>query len=62
METANLKVLFLEDSLHDMELFSEMLSHSGYVLDMIHVDNEKEYTQNLNNHDFDIILSDFHIQ
>lgn len=59
METSNLKVLFLEDSLHDMELFSEMLSQSGYVLDLIHVDNEKEYIKNLNNHQFDIILSDF---
>lgn len=59
METVNLKVLFLEDSLQDMELFSEMLSHSGYVLDLIHVDNEKEYKQSLINNYFDIILSDF---
>lgn len=59
METSNLKVLFLEDSLHDMELLCEMLTDAGYILDIIHVDNENEYIKNLNNHQFDIILSDF---
>ena len=59
METSNLKVLFLEDSLHDMELLCEMLTNAGYILDIIHVDNENEYIKNLNNHQFDIILSDF---
>ncbi|HNX21670.1 MAG TPA: response regulator [Bacteroidales bacterium] len=59
METSNLKVLFLEDSLHDMELLCEMLTNAGYVLDIIHVDNELDYTKNLNSHQFDIILSDF---
>ena len=38
----------MEYFLHDMELLCEMLTNAGYVLEIIHVDNELDYTKKLN--------------
>lgn len=59
METSQLKILFLEDSLQDMELFSKMISNAGFNINMIHVDTEKEFKNNLLTEKYDLILSDF---
>lgn len=59
METSQLKILFLEDSLQDMELFSKMISNAGFNINIIHVDTEKEFKNNLLTEKYDLILSDF---
>jgi PAS domain S-box-containing protein len=59
MENFELKVLILEDSLMDMELVSELLSDAGYILDLIHVEDEPGFISALKKCNYDIILSDF---
>lgn len=59
IESIELKVLVLEDSIRDMELISEMLSDAGYNLDLTHVEDEFGFTSALKKSDYDIILSDF---
>jgi PAS domain S-box-containing protein len=54
-----LKVLYLEDSLQDVELMSELLTESGYDLSMDCTDKQNEFTSYLRNNTYDIILSDF---
>lgn len=56
---ATLKVLFLEDSLHDFELISEHLISSGFNLNINLVKTGEEFETAINNHTFDIILADF---
>ncbi|MCF8295448.1 MAG: PAS domain S-box protein, partial [Bacteroidales bacterium] len=57
----SLKVLILEDSLPDFELIQEQLTAAGYLLEVIHAVNETEFTLTLNQHSFDIILSDYNL-
>lgn len=57
-----LKVLILEDSIPDFELIQEQLAGAGFILDITHAVNEKEFISALNkNHFYDIILSDFNL-
>lgn len=62
MEKNKLKILLLEDSIHDMELICELLKGAGYQLDLTHVDNALAFTAALNGSVYDIILSDFALQ
>lgn len=57
----NIKVLSLEDSILDVEIISELLLNSGYILDLTHVENKSEYTSALKTNNYDIILADFSI-
>lgn len=57
----DLKVLYLEDSIYDFEIISEQLNTSNYHLTIIRVDNESDYTKQLTENVFDIILSDFNL-
>lgn len=59
MKQTPLKIVYLEDSLQDLELFSKMLTDVGFQLNLTHVDNEKGYREQLEKEHFDIILSDF---
>ncbi|MBU2493528.1 MAG: response regulator [Bacteroidetes bacterium] len=59
LEKTALKILILEDSIHDVELLTEILSDSAFNLDLTHVENEAEFTSALQENKFDIILSDF---
>jgi PAS domain S-box-containing protein len=54
-----LNVLCLEDSPRDAELIRELLSDSGYKLNMDCTTLEKEFVSFLQNGSYDIILSDF---
>ena len=54
-----LKVLYLEDSPHDVEIIRELLKDAGYDLSMDCADKKKEYTSLLSERTYDIILSDF---
>ncbi len=57
-----LKVLILEDSTPDFELIQEQLTDAGYILNVTHAVNEKEFISSIKkNHFFDIILSDFNL-
>ena len=56
-----LKVLILEDSIHDFELIREQLSDAGYKLDITHVENEVKFKTSLLENSYDIILSDFQL-
>ncbi|MCK9279959.1 MAG: PAS domain S-box protein [Melioribacteraceae bacterium] len=54
-----LRLLILEDSLHDKELIIEQLLESRFKLDVTHVDREKTFTEALRNYKYDLIISDF---
>jgi len=54
-----LNVLCLEDSSQDAEIMRELLTDSGYDLDMDCTAGEKEFVSFLRSHRYDIILSDF---
>lgn len=58
-EGTELKVLVLEDSPRDLELMYELLSDAGYNLDLIHVENEADFTAALRKNSFDLVLSDY---
>lgn len=62
MKNSKLKLLLLEDSIHDKELICELLINAGYQLDLTHVDNAVTFTSSLYEAKFDIILSDFTLQ
>ena len=55
----SLKVLYLEDSPHDVEIVRELLIDAGYSLSMDCVEKKKEYVSLLREHTYDLILSDF---
>jgi PAS domain S-box-containing protein len=59
VEYVDLKVLVLEDSLSDVELMRVQLIHSGFRLELTHVENEAGYTAALRENFFDLILADF---
>ena len=61
IEDRELKVLILEDSIHDLELIREQLSDAGYKLDITHVENEVKFRSSLLENTYDIILSDFQL-
>jgi len=61
IEDRELKVLILEDSIHDLELIREQLSDAGYKLDITHVENEVKFRSSLLENSYDIILSDFQL-
>ncbi|HOW38969.1 MAG TPA: PAS domain S-box protein [Bacteroidales bacterium] len=56
-----LSVLILEDSVRDLELICELLSDSGYLLDLTHVADEAGFDKALREKQFSIILSDFNL-
>lgn len=62
MKNSKLKLLLLEDSIHDKELICELLINAGYQLDLTHVENALAFTSSLYEAKFDIILSDFTLQ
>jgi hypothetical protein len=53
-----LRVLHLEDSRQDRELIHALLEKDGFVMAITNAANRAEFTQALQNHEFDIILSD----
>ena len=54
-----LKVLYLEDSLPDVEIIRELLIDAGFNLDMDCTATENGFITLLRNRTHDIILSDF---
>ena len=54
-----LKVLYLEDSLQDIEIIRELLADAGYDLKMDSTDKKKEFSSFLRKRTYDVILSDF---
>ena len=57
-ERMPLKVLYLEDSPLDVELFRDVLENE-FDLDLLSVDNKSDYVAVLKRGNFDIIISDF---
>ncbi|KUO60682.1 hypothetical protein APF79_02615 [bacterium BRH_c32] len=55
----DLRLLILEDSLHDKELMIEQLVEARFRLDVTHVDKEKTFKEALRNYKYDLIISDF---
>lgn len=56
---SNLSFLFLEDSESDFEIIKELLNDEGFDFTFKRVENEHDYTKELESNEFDIILSDF---
>ncbi|HSV75787.1 MAG TPA: PAS domain S-box protein [Bacteroidales bacterium] len=61
IEKQVLKLLVLEDSKHDLELMTELLSEAGYVLDLTYVKDEAGFCKALDETAFDVIISDFNL-
>jgi two-component system, cell cycle sensor histidine kinase and response regulator CckA len=61
IEKTSLKVLYLEDSLKDVEIIRELLIDAGYDLSIKCTENKKEFTSLLRGNNYDIILSDFSV-
>jgi PAS domain S-box-containing protein len=58
-KNTTLKILILEDSLHDKELLTEQLTNAGYKLNVTHSINEHTFSEALEICRYDIIISDF---
>jgi diguanylate cyclase (GGDEF)-like protein len=56
-----LKILHLEDSSNDAELIAEQLLSDQMVCEITLVSHQADYLKQLENHKFDIILSDYHL-
>ena len=56
-----LRVLFVEDSLADVELCRRVLESAGYDLSVDVVDSAGEFARRLDADEFDVILSDFNL-
>jgi two-component system, cell cycle sensor histidine kinase and response regulator CckA len=54
-----LQILHLEDNLVDAELFRETLDAAGLACDILRVDSEPAFSSALQQHNFDLIISDF---
>jgi PAS domain S-box-containing protein len=61
IEKQALKLLVIEDSKHDLELMTELLSEAGYVLDLTYVKEKAGFCKALNETTFDVIISDFNL-
>ncbi len=53
-----LRILHLEDSPHDRQLIHGILEIEGFALEITAVENRADFLNAINNHVFDIILSD----
>lgn len=58
-EKKPLNILYLEDSLKDVEIIQELLDDEGFNLRMDYTDRKSEYVSLLNKCTYDVILSDF---
>ena len=58
-EKIPLKVLYLEDSPHDIEIIREMLIDAKYNLHLDFTEKKNEFISFLHNNTYDVILSDF---
>jgi len=56
-----IRILHLEDNINDAELVKETLLMKEVNCELIHVDNEKDFTENLKNKTFDVILADYNL-
>ena len=56
-----LKILFLEDSVRDIAIISELLTKAGVDFIINHVDNKFEFEKALSNKKYDVILADFNL-
>lgn len=56
-----IKILMLEDNENDAELIKMYLKASSLNMEAILVSTKEEYIDTLNNHDFDVILSDHNL-
>ena len=56
-----IRILHLEDSENDSELIHSIIDSGGFLCDYILVENEKEFLQNLETGEVDIILSDYNL-
>lgn len=56
-----IRILHLEDNKNDAELVKETLLMKEINCEIIHVDNEKEFIENLENNAFDVILADYNL-
>ncbi len=57
----NLRLLHLEDSGPDHALAMAHLHRAGHVLQVLRVDTEAAYRQALDDHEWDLVLSDFNL-
>jgi PAS domain S-box-containing protein len=60
-KSATMRILFLEDAPQDAELCRELITNSGYLVEMDIVTTEKEFESCLSAKTYDIILSDFQL-
>ena len=56
-----IRILHLEDNQNDAELVKETLLMKEINCEIIHVDNEKDFIENLENNTFDVILADYNL-
>jgi CheY-like chemotaxis protein len=54
-----LRILFVEDSEIDALLVTRQLRQAGYALEMQRVENEPDLRKALQEHEWDVILSDY---
>ena len=58
---SRLRILFFKESQHDEEIYSGLISDSGYNFEMDLAASESEFESYLLNSSYDIILSDFNL-
>jgi PAS domain S-box-containing protein len=56
-----IRILHLEDNINDAELVKETLIMKEVNCEIIHVDNEQDFIENLEKNTFDIILADYNL-
>lgn len=59
--STKIKIIHLEDDLNDAELINEMISISGIDADIINVSTKDDFIYNLENSEYDLILSDYNL-
>ncbi len=57
----SLGILYIEDSLIDFELMTELLEGSSMNIELTRVEDEAGFIYQLENHKFDLILSDYNL-
>ncbi len=56
-----LRILSLEDSINDFEIIRELLLEANFDFEIEMVENEQEFIKAIQDHKYDIILSDFNL-
>ena len=57
----DLKIVVLEDSRQDVELITAQFSLAGYIVNVSHAENERDFRALISENQYDVILSDFNM-